>query len=163
MKKHTEWTYRPKYTKARIAKELADKEQELTSTLTDLVRVQTLEGAKMKDIVFECFVQMLEELKLAREQIADCMDGNWDPMDFFFLEIETDDEFDEEELVKQISDSISLTIDHLFYGDKRIGMFVCNAEWNGDSMLRDCEAEDEDEDFSIATETGGGDLTVYAD
>lgn len=84
MPKNTEWTYRPKYTKARIAKELADKEQELTSTLTDLLRVQTLEGAKMKDIVFECFVQMLEEFKLAREQIADCMDGNWDPMDFFF-------------------------------------------------------------------------------
>lgn len=83
--------------------------------------------------------------------------------DFFFLEIETDDEFDEEELVKQISDSISLTVDHLFYGDKRIGMFVCNAEWNGDSMLSDCDAEDEDEDFSIATETGDGDLTVYAD
>lgn len=84
MPKNNEWTYRPKYTKARIAKELADKEQELTSTLTELLRVQTIDGAKMKDIVFECFVKMLDDLRFAREQIADCMGDNWDPDEFFF-------------------------------------------------------------------------------
>ena len=81
--KTKEWTYRPKYTKARTAKELADKEQELTSILVELLRVQTTEGTEMKDIVFHCFVQMLQDFKLARETLADCMHPEHDPDDFF--------------------------------------------------------------------------------
>lgn len=76
MPKNTEWTYRPKYTKARIAKELADKEQKMMATLTELLSAST-KGKDVKTIVFERFVQMLDDFKLLRCAIDDVGPEEW--------------------------------------------------------------------------------------
>lgn len=104
MQKHTEWTYRPKYTEARISKELADKEQALTETVTELLRAST-NGKDAKTIVFERFFQMLDDFKRMRsgeEHFDWVIDFNLHTFEWFLYLIQYD-LFSEEERKKRMA------------------------------------------------------------
>ena len=76
MPKNNKWTYSPKYTEARIANELAFKEQHMTSTLTELLRASS-QGKDVKTIVFERFIQMLGDFELGRDVLSDLGPEDW--------------------------------------------------------------------------------------
>ena len=81
--KTNEWTYRPKYTRARIINELAEKEQHMASTLVELLRLQTTKEVDIEHIVFDCFLQMIEDLRNSRMEMIDNPDIDMETDGFF--------------------------------------------------------------------------------
>ena len=73
---NNKWTFRPKYTKARIANELADKEQHMMATLTELLRAST-KDKDVKTIVFDRFVKMLDDFQHVRNAMDDLGPEDW--------------------------------------------------------------------------------------
>lgn len=72
--KNPEWTYRPKYTVERLAHELGEKSEKMKNALVALLVEEKLNGKDPKDIVFDAFMELLDDFQWAQDILENELD-----------------------------------------------------------------------------------------